>query len=257
MQGSELNGSEAQDKPAASFTIDDGFQSILSVLDLFQEFQIVPTIFICPELIDEAKLPFPEIIRLAFLITDKKEVPVPISNEIKKIKCLDDRIRIIMAYIQHLKLTTPSDLTLTLMDLLKELNLDMADIQKSKYYDPLLRWDKIKEILPSVKIGSHTCRHFQLSALSDEESHYEISASKKMIEKQLSLMCEDIAYPFGNRKCFTTREEQYVKESGYRNAYSLESGYLTKHDSPFRIPRFNIGGGLRIFAEYRQAEIKH
>ena len=61
----------------AAITIDDGFTSILNVMDIFRKFKVVPMIFICPGLIDRNTIPFPEMIRAAIFSSLKSEIHWP------------------------------------------------------------------------------------------------------------------------------------------------------------------------------------
>jgi peptidoglycan/xylan/chitin deacetylase (PgdA/CDA1 family) len=236
--------------PRAAFTIDDGFSSTLDVMDVFHHYSVVPTIFICPKLVEDKTLPFPEIIRIAVLLTGERRVEFPKNNHLVFLKKMKDRISFAAWLVEYFKSLPSRTLESELKELLDRLHVSPEEIKNSPYCDPLLEWKQLRALIPSLEVGSHTCRHLQLSSLAEKEAEQEIAQSKLLIEDKLSLRCPALAYPFGNRGSFTQREEKYAEESGYQCALSLEPGYVTSSSPIYRLPRFNAGNGLQMLASF-------
>ncbi len=101
--------------------------------------------------------------------------------------------------------------------------------------------EELQEIsnTPFVSIGSHTVTHPILTSCSDETSRYEISESKKILEGWLHKDISHFAYPNGN---YTHREIGFLKQSGYKAAFTTNPQYITKNNLSdlYTLPRFDI-----------------
>lgn len=92
---------------------------------------------------------------------------------------------------------------------------------------------------PHVSIESHTVTHPILVTCSDEQSQFEISESKKILESWLKKDIKHFAYPNGS---FDEREIKFLKDSGYRTAYTTVPQYLTAKNFSdlYTLPRFDV-----------------
>jgi len=242
-----IDESKATHHPMAAFTIDDGFLSVLNVLDVFKKYSVAPMVNVCPALIEREQVIFPELIRIALLITEEKYFHSPVGKELKSIHKLSDRIFFANEWIKYFKKIPRQSLENELMDFFNRVKVSESSIKKSKLYDPLMTYKQIKEILPYISIGSHTNNHLHLADQEDEISFNEISESKKKIEDNLGIECKYFVYPFGNNNSFGEREERYSESAGYLNAFSLQPGFINKIENIYNLPRVNIGGGFKYF----------
>ncbi|MFT3911825.1 MAG: polysaccharide deacetylase family protein [Ferruginibacter sp.] len=105
--------------------------------------------------------------------------------------------------------------------------------------------DELKEISATnfVTIGSHTVTHPILITCTDEQSNFEIKESKKILENWLHKDIEHFAYPNG---LFHEREINFLKDSGYKTAYTTIPQYLTAENFKdlYRLPRFDVLEGI-------------
>lgn len=240
-------GGDIDSNPKAAFTIDDGFASIMDIIDIFQFYSVVPTVFVCSQLIDNETVPFPEIIRIAVLLTKEKYVELPQGDQkIIKLHNINNKMSLIGQWIEYFQSVPRKSLELEVDGFLNRLKVSHGNIRNSKSYDPLLDWKQLKGLHDFIEIGSHTCSHSKLSSLTDIEAKIEIYESKKMIEQNLTVKCPSFAYPFGDKLSFGEREEHYVEQSGYQAAFSLEPGYLSSTSSMYSLPRFNVGNTLKV-----------
>jgi peptidoglycan/xylan/chitin deacetylase (PgdA/CDA1 family) len=92
-------------------------------------------------------------------------------------------------------------------------------------------------------IGSHTLNHYLLSKLSITESLYEISESKKELERILDTEVIYFAYPYGSYYACNRKNIEHVKKSGYSAAFStIKASFLGVFcKNKFFIPRINCG----------------
>ncbi len=99
--------------------------------------------------------------------------------------------------------------------------------------------------LKNITIGSHTVTHPILKMCDNDESLYEISNSKKVLEGLIKKKIESFAYPNGN---FSIREINYLKKLGYKIAFSTIPKYITEANilDIYALPRFEILGNCSL-----------
>jgi peptidoglycan/xylan/chitin deacetylase (PgdA/CDA1 family) len=233
-----------QKQPRFAVTIDDGYASISNIIDIFKEKSIVPTVFVCPSLIEMNTIPFPEVIKVAILMSKVNYFDDPWSSKQFKIHNLRSKIKIIN-YLQDFLINQKIDLITNLMQVLLDiLEVTEETIKESIYYDKLLNWSDLKTLIPKIQIGSHTCHHYNIGNLEKSFIKSEIFDSKKLIENNLDIPCKYFAYPFGSNGSHTSESDSYVKAAGYTGSYTLDNNFLTLDESAFNLPRINAGNGL-------------
>lgn len=87
-----------------------------------------------------------------------------------------------------------------------------------------------------IEFGAHTMTHINLSQISDESAIYEITESKKYVEKLTGRECPSFAYPFGR---LNDRVAQSVEEAGFLSAVVVKKGIEAIGDK-YRIKRLSI-----------------
>lgn len=88
-----------------------------------------------------------------------------------------------------------------------------------------LNWDEARAMLRGgMDIGSHTHTHRILSKLAPEEQYGEAAESKRVLEAQLGIRVEAMAYPVGLRSSFSIETRQALERAGYRAAFSFYGG---------------------------------
>lgn len=232
--------------PLAAVTIDDGFSSVSEVMDIFEKNRVVPTVFVCPDLIDQETVPFPEIVRIAVLIARHPVYSNPDQSPLRN-NGFRDRLEASGLMIEYFKKVPPKKLRERTDEFLAQLRVPLEAVKAHPFYDPLLTWEQIKSMLGSIEIGSHTLNHYHLPSLPDNEAMKEIALSKTFIEQKLNRECPYFCYPFGDNRSFGQREMEYVRTSGYHAGFSIESGYLSSERPNTCLPRFN---GIIQFARY-------
>ena len=99
------------------------------------------------------------------------------------------------------------------------------------YYKPLMNWDDISSLKDDGHvIGNHTHMHSALINLGYEESYFEISKCKDIIENKLKCKCEYFAFPFGSSNFFdndgldaATDLHKFVFTSGGYNKFFFKN----------------------------------
>lgn len=180
-------------------TFDDGFASNYELLETFKKNKLRPTIFICSDIINTKR-------HFWWTHVNNKSV-------LEEIKKLPDEIRIgtLMDYNYY-----------HLNEYNNRQTLTISELSKMK---------------PHVDFQSHTRTHPILTTCTDNKSFDEINTSKKLLETQLGLHINALAYPNGS---YSDREKRYAVKSGYKCALSLKFGFNNYNEDPYEVKRFCI-----------------
>jgi len=111
---------------------------------------------------------------------------------------------------------------------------------------------ELKEIDKSglIEIGAHTMNHIYLKGQSRERVQYEVSESKKYLEKLLGHRVVSFAYPYG---AFDNQTINIVKNAGFKSAVSTVSGFFAQDINQLFLyrmrPGYKTGGELLNYLE--------
>jgi peptidoglycan/xylan/chitin deacetylase (PgdA/CDA1 family) len=104
-----------------------------------------------------------------------------------------------------------------------------------------LTWELIKELSkdPLVTIGSHTVNHFPLDSLTADNSAYEMTESKRIIESRIGKEVRHFCYPLGSHGI---KEIEILKKSSYATATTIKMAniFIENLEHPFSLPRIMI-----------------
>jgi peptidoglycan/xylan/chitin deacetylase (PgdA/CDA1 family) len=91
-------------------------------------------------------------------------------------------------------------------------------------------------------VGAHSVNHPNLRKLTDECSKSEITHSKEILKGIISKEVEYFAYPYGSLYAVSFRDIKFVKEAGYKLAFSTIKSCLSKNylKSRWFLPRINV-----------------
>lgn len=89
----------------------------------------------------------------------------------------------------------------------------------------MLTWEQVMEMQASglVEFGSHTMKHRNLAALSEEEVRWEAAESKRRLEERLGRPMVAFAYPYG-AGAYDPSVRAAVREAGYRYDFGVRQG---------------------------------
>lgn len=109
-----------------------------------------------------------------------------------------------------------------------------------------LTWTEIKKMYgDNMIIADHSFSHPELPKIKDSTIlKKEIAGSKDVLEKKLGISIKDFAYPFGE---YNDQDIQVVKDSGYRMARTVRSGFKADSNSPFTVDGIIITGDFNRF----------
>lgn len=88
-----------------------------------------------------------------------------------------------------------------------------------------LDWDDVRQLAKrNIEIGAHTCSHPNLATLAKSDAaslDHELREPKRIIEKELGVECDMIAYPFGSAESFSDVVLESARQVGYRLGFTL------------------------------------
>ena len=91
------------------------------------------------------------------------------------------------------------------------------------------------------EIGSHTLDHVALSYVPSPVSDFQLTESKRKLERLSGQCVESFCYPYGD---LDARVRDQVIAAGYGNATTTRRGCAGANDDPFLLPRIPVAGGV-------------
>jgi peptidoglycan/xylan/chitin deacetylase (PgdA/CDA1 family) len=88
-----------------------------------------------------------------------------------------------------------------------------------------------------VDFYSHTVSHRRCADLTPEELHVELTASKRLLERELDSPCPYLCWPYGS---FSESAVQSAREAGYRGLFTTVDGFCAPASDPLRISRIEV-----------------
>jgi peptidoglycan/xylan/chitin deacetylase (PgdA/CDA1 family) len=89
-------------------------------------------------------------------------------------------------------------------------------------------------------VGSHTCTHSALAALSGRAGREELARSRHRLADLLGDAPELLAYPYGSVGAVARRNARDARSAGYRAAFTNVAG-PAEGSSAFAVPRITVG----------------
>jgi len=100
---------------------------------------------------------------------------------------------------------------------------------------PLLPWQELAALPPSVALGAHTITHRDLRKLSREDCEHELSGSRKEIEQRTGRPVRWLAYPYGA----SSAQLRQLAGRHFELAVGTTLAYVSPHSDRFDLPRID------------------
>ena len=109
-----------------------------------------------------------------------------------------------------------------------------------------ISWSQVIEMANSgIDFGSHTVSHPNLTRLTDNELHRELTESKCALESKLQKPIDTIAYPIGTPSAFNTTVISAARKLNFKLGLTYVSGAnIIPVNSPLELHRHGIGLGM-------------
>ena len=104
-------------------------------------------------------------------------------------------------------------------------------------------WEQIQANLGlDLLVGAHTCLHRCLPALAEQELHWELGHSARMIGERLGTFATSVAYPYG---AWDDRVRNAALAAGYEACLTLDRRLVRPGNADVSaLPRINIPGTI-------------
>jgi peptidoglycan/xylan/chitin deacetylase (PgdA/CDA1 family) len=121
----------------------------------------------------------------------------------------------------------------------------LANHHKTNYWDensgapqlPLMTAEQRQQISQHMEIGSHGFDHKKLSEMNLDEARFEITESKKVLEKEFNQQIYSYAYTYGIRHEFSSL---LAYGAGYKYAVNTTTGGFHHEEDPYSLFRVSI-----------------
>ena len=225
-------------------TFDDGFRNNLRyAMPILRKHGIQGCFFITTGLIGTKELLWTEKVTLLVARTRQKEITLTFDSKEKIALGSDsqreDASRRIRGY---LKLQPPSKVK----QVVDELQTQCDDVPSAVDHElsdryQFMNWDEVKKMSENgMAIGSHTHTHPMLSTLNAEESLFELSESKRLLEKHTGQACLAISYPNGEKENYGETQKKQLAEIGYQCAFTQIPMFNDSTTGPYDLRRYNV-----------------
>jgi peptidoglycan/xylan/chitin deacetylase (PgdA/CDA1 family) len=136
----------------------------------------------------------------------------------------------------------PYDQKELLVNTLFQVYFNEMDIAESLYMD----MHQIKDLAERRYIGNHTHSHKPLGLFDEETITYELSHSKKFLEKITGQHIETVSYPYGTAAASSKIVQQLSKKTGHKLGFTALKGMNRNIENLMALSRFDcndlIGG---------------
>ena len=214
-------------KTKVVITFDDGYSdNYNNAFTILKSFNLNASFFVATNYIDSKKIIWDRELCLLYNYSFQNKINF-IINYNKKI-----------IFRTNYSITYNSGFIWKLINIFKKLSIHeinniIADIKIQLNYYPIMdndnkfmSWSQLKEMSSNgMLIGSHGHNHLSFSNQNKKNLQLELNVSKKIIEDKLNIVCDTIAFPFGNIGDFNTEVINESIKSGYKKCFLNKHGY--------------------------------
>jgi peptidoglycan/xylan/chitin deacetylase (PgdA/CDA1 family) len=227
---------------AAILTFDDGYADNLKyAFPVLVRHGISALIFLTTDFINTIKPAYWDVVAYCFQHTTLIAADLPLLG---RQHWTNDREKeqVMMTWIEALKRLLESekeDFAGTLPEILK------VPVPGTSFSTQFLTWEQIRGMAEhGIEFGSHTVSHPILTKIPLEQAAFEITESKRLIEKEIGRPVDCFAYPNGGVDDINDGIIRLVQEAGYSLAFTLIPGrnrYEGIRKTPYTIRRIFLG----------------
>jgi peptidoglycan/xylan/chitin deacetylase (PgdA/CDA1 family) len=218
----------------SAVTFDDAYVDCFSIArPILESFGIRAMFFIPVGMIDSRRLGWWDL--AAYVLKRSTTDEITIAGE--RLRPRHDFVRSCGRVFAQFKLRPASETN----DLLECLSsaCGVALPGRDEQSGELMTWEHVRQMRAAGHgIGSHSLSHRVLATLPPDEQHREITESRRELEARLDATVHSFAYPVGGPQHIDRFSPQFVREAGYRQAFTFNTGVVTPPIADrFRIPR--------------------
>jgi peptidoglycan/xylan/chitin deacetylase (PgdA/CDA1 family) len=229
-----LKGKKTLPPRAVVITFDDGYaDNYQAAKDILSPLGIPAVFYVVVDCIERQRLPWPSLLRHAFL-TARKESWSESGGTEWPLASTEQRIQAFDRASEHCsKLAgTPQE---EYVESLRE-EFGTAPIPSHR---PMMTWQEVRGLARTGHtVGSHTMTHPNLAYVTEKDARAELLGAKNKLEQELAAPVVHFSYPcpalqphWGDRTVSASRE------IGYQTAVTTNGGLVRRHDDPLSLRR--------------------
>jgi peptidoglycan/xylan/chitin deacetylase (PgdA/CDA1 family) len=121
-----------------------------------------------------------------------------------------------------------------------------------------MTWDQLRSMARAgFEIGGHTRTHVDLGKVAGSEATDEIVGCRADLERELGVVPQHFAYPYGQRDNLLESNRQRVIEAGFRSCVSCYGGLVPARTDAFHLQRVPISPWFRTPAQLTFESVMH
>ncbi len=227
-------GSGRRGEIFSAVTFDDAYADCYTLArPVLERFDIRGIFFVPVGMIDSRELGWWDLAAYVMKKTSRTEIPVG-----GKVLDLHADLESALGYVLNQFKLRPAEET---GELLQELSraCDVPLPGKDQQSAELMTWEQLRSLRAGGHgIGSHTFSHRVLATLPYEQQQHEIVASRGELAARIGGDVLSFAYPVGGFKHFNEHSVKLVREAGYEQAFTYNTGVAeVPIVDRFRVPR--------------------
>jgi len=204
----------------SAVTFDDAYSDCFQLAKPVLEQVGIRALFFVPiDMIDSRQLGWWDI--AAFLLKSSSRSEIAVGRAVLK---LGASLESSLKHVLNLFKLRPAEETGGLLEELSwtcDVPLPSKDLQSAE----LMTWEQLRRLKAGGHgIGSHTFSHLVLATLPCERQRHEIVASRGELAARIGGDVLSFAYPVGGLKHFNNQSVELVREAGYEQAFTFNTG---------------------------------
>jgi peptidoglycan/xylan/chitin deacetylase (PgdA/CDA1 family) len=247
-----------QNKLYFHLTFDDGYHSILPVLEILKDKGIPASIFVNSGPVGSCELAWPEKLVCFFHFMDGKQIRIRLGDKswILEATASNDRRAHAFLEIRRLSKQMPTRAREEFLDALyAEYKFSLHSVAKTCFYQQLklLDWEEIVRISDDgFEIGGHSLTHPILTRCCPDRIISEVTLDKSNIERHICKPVTEFAIPNGQPNDYNALVLDSCNRAGYQIVYSAFGGLNALQPQGLPLKRCNAGGLQHDFASLLQ-----
>lgn len=230
-----LNGGVTLPRRAVVVTFDDGYaDNYRAANDILTPLGIPGAFYVTVDCVDKQRLPWPSLLRYAFLKSRKDRWYEP-DGTAWPLSSIEHRMRAFERAAEYCsRLSGPSQ------DRFVELLGQELETEPPKPAQRLIMtWEEVQGLARGGHmVGSHTMTHPNVAQISQDAVQRELGEAKRRLEQELGIPIIHFSYPCpALQPHWAERTVSAARELGYQTAVTVDSGVVRKEANPLSLPR--------------------
>jgi peptidoglycan/xylan/chitin deacetylase (PgdA/CDA1 family) len=223
------------------FTFDDGYKDNYDyAFPIFYKHKVEGTFFICTSYLGSSQLPWWD--QIAFMLKTSRNSTIVLNYpDLLTLDLREGRLQALNRLLDIYKTRHNLDKD----KFIQEIALSTGTGDERPCERLFINRAELKEMTENgMAVGSHTHSHPLLSHLTAERQFEELCVSKQMLEKDLGIEIQSLAYPVGAPDSFNEQTQEALRKAGYRIAFSFHGGKnVAGRTSRYNVRRHHVGVG--------------